>query len=168
MGVEMSSEELETFLNQQHTVTLITLNKDGTPLPTPLWYVNKGPIIYVSTMMTTQKAKNILRDPRVAVQVEDGKHYLELRAVVIKGRAVVVEDPEELAWVRDRMAKKYEAFRPNMQAMPKATRQHYANPRITIKVIPEKIKSWNNAKLRVGTGAAGMQAAGGVSSSLTG
>lgn len=167
MSVEMSPDELDAFLRQQHTATLITLNKDGTPLPTPLWYVNKGPIIYVSTMTTTQKAKNILRDPRVAVLVEDGKHYLELRAVVIKGRAEVIEESEEMNWVRDQMSKKYAAFRPNMQTMPRATRHHYANPRLVIKIIPDKIRSWNNAKLRVTTKPADKQATGDTSSSST-
>ena len=148
MSVEMSPEEIDQYLKGQHTVTLITLNKDGTPLPAPLWFVNQGATIYAGTMRRLQKVKNILRDPRVTAQVEDGKRYVDLRAVIVRGRAEAVEDPEELAWFNQQMDAKYAAYRPQMRSMPAATQRHYDNPRVVFKVVPEKIKTWDNSKLR--------------------
>lgn len=148
MAVTMSVEEIESYLSKSVTVTLITLNRDGTALPTPLWFANRGEVIYVGTMRKTQKVKNLLRDPRVTAQVESGESYLELRAVIVKGRAEIVESEEELAWFAEAMAAKYAQQRPRQTALPTATKQHYDNPRAVIKIVPEKVRTWDNSKIR--------------------
>jgi PPOX class probable F420-dependent enzyme len=147
----MTEDELEQFLTDNLTVALVTINPDGTPLPTPLWYVNKGPTIYVATMRRLWKVKNILRDSRATAVVEDGDIYLKLRAAIVKGRAEIVEDEEELAWFNDQMAAKYDHRRPQMEKMAAATQRHYASAQVVMKLVPEKIWTWDNSKLRTGS-----------------
>ena len=54
MSVTMNEAEIEDFLATHHTVTAITINPDGAPLPTPLWYLNKGSTVYIRTRRNTQ------------------------------------------------------------------------------------------------------------------
>ncbi len=150
MGVQMTAEELEQFLANGLTVIFITINPDGTPLPTPLWYVNRGTTIYVSTMRRLRKVKNLLRDPRVTALVEDGEVYLKLRAAILKGQATIVDDEGEIAWFNEQMAVKYEGRRPPMESLPAATQRHYASPGVVIRLVPQKVWTWDNSKLRMG------------------
>lgn len=148
MSVRMSDEELDQFLASHYTVTLVTLNPNGTALPTPLWYVNKGPVLYIRTMRNLQKAKNIARDPRVVAQVEDGLRYVELRGAILRGKAEEATDPAEIEWFNTARDTKYKDLAVDMSKMPAATQKHYSNPHVIYRLVPEKTRTWDNRKIR--------------------
>jgi uncharacterized protein len=50
---------------------LVTFRKDGTPVPTPVWFGLDGGCFVVSTEARTAKVKRIRRDPRVRVFPSD-------------------------------------------------------------------------------------------------
>ena len=75
--------------------------------------------------------------------------YLKLRAAILKGRVEIVEDEEELAWFNDQMDAKYGHRRPQMEKMAAATQRHYAGAQVVLKLVPEKIWTWDNSKLRM-------------------
>jgi PPOX class probable F420-dependent enzyme len=143
----MSDEEAAAFLAAWPTATVISINPDGLPLPAPVWFTSRGTDIFFTTMRKTQKAKNLLRDPRVVVQVEAGTRYRELRAVIVTGVAREATD-EELAWFEADRATKYGGSRTDLSAAPAATQKHYDNPRVLFHVVPTKVKTWDNRKLR--------------------
>jgi nitroimidazol reductase NimA-like FMN-containing flavoprotein (pyridoxamine 5'-phosphate oxidase superfamily) len=153
MSVKMSDDEVASFLAESITATIITINPSGIPLPAPVWYVNKGPVIFFRTMRKTQKSKNIFRDPRTVVQVEAGLKYLELRAVVTTGTAIEVTDAAEVEWFESELSKKYKTQRAPSTALPDATKKHYDNPGVFFKVTPTKVKTWDNRKIRTGNAA---------------
>jgi hypothetical protein len=65
-------------------------------------YVNDGFLLYCFIARNTQKHANILRDPRVSIAVgSDAPHPLEIKALSLAGRAYVVTDRTELAYVAD-------------------------------------------------------------------
>jgi len=75
---EMSKKEIKMFL-MQGTLTgkLATVKKDGSPHLVPIWFIiddnnGKSNIIF-NTSSTSVKAKNIQRDNRVCVCVDDQK-----------------------------------------------------------------------------------------------
>jgi PPOX class probable F420-dependent enzyme len=76
--VEMSEEEIRKFLMQgTFTGKLATVKKDGSSHVAPIWFVldggNKngsGDIIF-TTRSTSLKAKNIERDNRVSICIDD-------------------------------------------------------------------------------------------------
>jgi PPOX class probable F420-dependent enzyme len=144
----MSDEEIAGFLQDSITATVITINPSGIPLPAPVWYVSKGPEIYFRTMRKTQKAKNIARDPRCVVQVEAGLRYLELRAVIVTGKAQEMNAAER-EWFEGALAKKYGQLKAPQEKMPEVTKKHYADPSVYFKVTPEKVKTWDNRKIRL-------------------
>jgi len=151
LGVRLTDQEIDEFLSQHPVATLITIGNDGAPRPTPLWFANDGPVVYFGTRASSPKVANIRSDNRVAVQVETGDHYLTLKAVLIWGKAYIVDDKDELEMVARKMGEKYAHRRPPVQAFGEATKRHYSGERVTIKVVPEKIRTWDNAKLRLKT-----------------
>ena len=82
------------LLDRPLTAHLCTLGRDGAPSVQPINYVWDGACLYVSTKTTRQKYRNIVRDPRVALSIQDPDdplHYVEIR-----GRVTRIEpDPTE-------------------------------------------------------------------------
>ena len=143
--IAMSPEELDSFLAEQRTCRLATTGPDG-PHVAPLWFVWDTHVLWVSSLTRSQRWANISRDPRVAVVVDAGHHYHELRGVEIEGVAAMVgpvprtsEDPAvpELAEPERLMAAKYSG---GSGGGPDG---RHAWLRIT----PAKIVSWDFRKL---------------------
>jgi PPOX class probable F420-dependent enzyme len=73
------SDWAKKLLREEHFAVLSTLNKDGSSHLTTMWYLleNDGTIV-MSTPSHLQKVKNLRRDPRIAICVEDGNRYVSL------------------------------------------------------------------------------------------
>lgn len=77
---EMSIKEIKSFLKQgTFTGKLATVKEDGSPHVVPIWFVlvedgnSKGKIgeIILTTGSTSIKARNIQRDNRVSISIDD-------------------------------------------------------------------------------------------------
>ena len=97
------SETAKAFLNENHQAVLATINKNGTPQLTTMWYFfeDNGTIV-MNTQIHLQKTKNMRRDPRVAVNVEDG-----LRYVSINGTVEIIDDQEVIQQDLKRLVERY-------------------------------------------------------------
>ncbi|NKY45367.1 pyridoxamine 5'-phosphate oxidase family protein [Nocardia cerradoensis] len=142
--IVMSETEITEFLERSRIMTLASLGKNGTPHLTAMWYGLVDGEIWFETKGKSQKAVNLRRDPRVTVLVEAGDTYDQLRGVSIEGRAEIVEDPEALFKVGVSVWERYtgpytEELRPMVEAM--------LNKRIAIRVVPERVRSWDHRKL---------------------
>ena len=83
--IQMSDAELLQFLNDNRMLTCATNGADGWPHVVPLNYtVRDGPELWCWTYGSSQKARNLERDPRATVQVEAGVTYEELRGAMLK------------------------------------------------------------------------------------
>ena len=83
------SEKARAFLNEKHFAVLATINTDGTPQLTTMWYLLEGDTIVMNTKAGRIKERNMRRDPRIAICVEDGYNY-----VTISGNVEMIDDPE--------------------------------------------------------------------------
>ncbi|MGW0353579.1 pyridoxamine 5'-phosphate oxidase family protein [Nocardia nova] len=142
--IVMSETEITEFLERSRIMTLASLGKNGTPHLTAMWYGLVDGEIWFETKGKSQKAVNLRRDPRVTVLVEAGETYDQLRGVSIEGRAEIVEDPEALFKVGVSVWERYtgpytEELRPMVEAM--------LNKRVAIRVVPERVRSWDHRKL---------------------
>lgn len=63
--------ESHTFLEQMPNLILGTIRSDGSPQASPVWYLWTGSSFLVSTIETTAKWKNLLRDRRCSVCVDN-------------------------------------------------------------------------------------------------
>ncbi|HKS41569.1 MAG TPA: PPOX class F420-dependent oxidoreductase [Blastocatellia bacterium] len=62
----MSSDKLAQFANQKY-LSLETYKKDGTGVPTPLWFAQEGRVFYVYTLAGAWKVKRIRNNPRARI-----------------------------------------------------------------------------------------------------
>jgi nitroimidazol reductase NimA-like FMN-containing flavoprotein (pyridoxamine 5'-phosphate oxidase superfamily) len=67
-----------------------------------VWYVWDGQSIYFATQRTSQKARNLARQPNIVVHAGDGDD-----ALILEGVAEVVTDEEELARLNAAYMEKY-------------------------------------------------------------
>ena len=86
--------EITDFVTSSRTGTLATIGADGQPHLTAMWYGVVDGEIWLETKAKSQKAVNLLRDPRVSFMIEDGQTYDTLRGVSFEGVAEIVDDPD--------------------------------------------------------------------------
>ena len=98
----MSKDEIKDFLLQgTFTGKLGTINKDGTPHVVPIWYTVDGEDnIIFNTSDKSVKAKNIRRDNRVRLCVDDQTPLFSF--VTINGIAEIIsnEPSEVYKWAK--------------------------------------------------------------------
>ena len=75
---------------------------------TALWYVMRDSEPWSWTYAKSQKVKNLERDDRVTVLVESGHQYNELRGVMIKARAELHRDVDDVAPLGEEIFAKYQ------------------------------------------------------------
>ncbi len=103
-GAAPLPEEVRALLAAANYVHLSTLRKDGTPRNHVLWVGVEGDRILVCTSDWTWKAKDMRRDPRVALSVTDADDPYRMAAV--QGR-VVEERGDEGCALMDPISVKY-------------------------------------------------------------
>jgi PPOX class probable F420-dependent enzyme len=85
-------------------VSYITLMPDGAPQASIVWRLWEAPYILVSSPKTSQKTRNVTRDPRITflmVDPHNAYRYLEIRGLVEQ-----VEDDPDYAFI-DRITQFY-------------------------------------------------------------
>jgi nitroimidazol reductase NimA-like FMN-containing flavoprotein (pyridoxamine 5'-phosphate oxidase superfamily) len=87
--IAMTREEVDAFLAEERTCRVATVGRDG-PHATPLWYAWHGGALWLTSVVRSQRWTDLQRDPRVAVVVDAGTSYDELRGVELRGRVEVV------------------------------------------------------------------------------
>ena len=95
--ITMSQEEALAFLDEQRTVICATNGRDGWPHLMPLWYVVRDGELWSWTYAKSQKVRNLERDPRATLQVEEGVEYQELRGVMLKCDVEIIRDTDKVA-----------------------------------------------------------------------
>ena len=103
----MTPDEWREFLLEgTRTAKLATVRADGRPHVVPVWFDLDGDDLVLTTGKDSVKGKNILRDPRVMISVDDENPPFAF--VFIEGSAIVSEPApvEMLSWTT-RLAKRY-------------------------------------------------------------
>jgi PPOX class probable F420-dependent enzyme len=90
---------VRTFLEERRFAVLATVNRDGTAQQSVVWYLVEGDEIVMNTKRSRQKDRNLCRDPRVSLCIEDGYRYITLAGTVtlIDDRQIAQKDIERLA-----------------------------------------------------------------------
>ena len=148
--IRMSDDERRDFLAEHKIVSVATIGPNGRPHLVPLWYVPQpdGDLIGW-TFAKSQKAKNLERDPRATLQVEDGVEYQELRGVMLECDVEVERDPEKVAGYGMAIFERY-APPGDGAGLPPEVRQmveKQAAKRIGMRVHPTRVVSWDHRKL---------------------
>ena len=143
--IKMSAQEAALFLATERTVTCATTGPRGWPHLMPLWYVLRGEELWGWTYAKSQKVKNLERDHRATLQVEDGEQYQELRGVMIEAVAEIHSDLELVSAFGTELFGRYgnETVDPQFLEVVRAQ----AAKRVALQFIPQRTTSWDHRKL---------------------
>jgi PPOX class probable F420-dependent enzyme len=145
----MSSEEVSAFLSEPRTGVLTTLGSDGFPHSTGMWFVPDRELLLMWTYARSQKARNLMRDPRCSFLVEDGTAYDELRGILVRARTRLIEDRTEIEDIGRRLYERYTLPRIGIpvEKGPITEIHRQAMKRIGIQIPFERVASWDHTKL---------------------
>ena len=101
--IQLSPDEQAAFFRERKKAALATIDKDGFPHVVAMNYFARDGAFYMTSYGKAQKVVNIRRNPRVALMIEAGDEYAELRGVMIRGRCEILED-EAASWPHSRRA----------------------------------------------------------------
>ena len=87
----MSDAERDEFLGAERTCRVATVGTGG-PHVAPLWFVWHDAALWLTSLNRSQRWTDLERDPRIAVVVDAGHDYLELRGVELRGRVEAQDD----------------------------------------------------------------------------
>ena len=142
----MSDAEVREFLAEQMIVSCATIGPRGRPHLVPLWYVTDGTELRGWTYAASQKARNLGRDPRATLQVEDGVAYAELRGVMMEVDVEVERQADRVARYGLELFKRYGGggdLAPEVRDM--VLKQ--SEKRVGLRFVPTRVVSWDHRKL---------------------
>ena len=97
--------EVAELFGGGHVVHLTTLRPDGSPQSRPVWtIVDDGAVVFF-TQPSSPKARDIKRDPRVALSVTDRRN--SYRSAWLRGRVAEVIEGERALEIIDRISNAY-------------------------------------------------------------
>jgi PPOX class probable F420-dependent enzyme len=128
-----------SILDARHVAVLATLEPDGTPYLSAVWFLWDGEHVYVSTGGNTRKARNAAARPRGSIIV-DSRRDDTLGGAAASGPLVVVRgaDAREL---NERVWAKY--LTPQGLADERVGGAIRAHDDVTILLTPERWRTWN-------------------------
>ena len=108
--MELPPEVRELFA-KANFVHLATLTKDGSPSSSAIWAGLEGDNVVFFTQEGSLKARNMARDPRVAISITD--HEDPYQTAQLRGRVIEVRGVDEANELADALALRYtgEPFR---------------------------------------------------------
>jgi PPOX class probable F420-dependent enzyme len=142
--IEMSEDEVRTFLEEHRVMQVATIGPRGWPHLMPLWYVPDGMELRGWTFAKSQKARNLERDPRATVSIDDGVEYSDLRGVMLECDVEIERDPERVAEYGTALFERYSGGDPD-DVREMVAKQ--APKRIGLAFRPTRIVTWDHRKL---------------------
>ncbi|MEE1843865.1 pyridoxamine 5'-phosphate oxidase family protein [Streptomyces sp. NPDC007076] len=142
--IMMTDAERDTYLTEQRTCRVATVAEDGRPHIGALWFTWDGDSLWLYSITRSLRWSQLRRDPRIAVVVDDGVEYGELRGVELSGEAVPVgEAPRtgEPCPGLDVPERLFAAKYFGMDTMPHDGRHAW------LRLTPQAITSWDFRKL---------------------
>lgn len=155
--VAMTADEVAQMLGGGRKIQLATISPDGYPHLVTMYYTLVDGKVAFWTYRTSQKAKNLARDPRISCLVETGEEYFDLRGVLIQGVVQTITDPAEVYKLGLAIGAVVSGGRAG-SATPvtaDAVNEYVANAarkRYGYVVEPRKVISWDHTKLLVSPG----------------
>jgi PPOX class probable F420-dependent enzyme len=127
-----SPERQAEFLRTMPNAILGTNRRRGGPQLTPNWYLWTGDSFHISTIASTAKVRNVLRDPNVSLCIDDP---VSGDYVAIYGRAVVIDGPA----AREPTLQLIRKYRSEPEVVPHWERINRNNDRVIIALDPERL-----------------------------
>lgn len=126
----------ERFLKSQKILRLATIDKKGSPHIVPVWYLYRDGFFYIGTNTSTQKARNVKRNPKISYCVDAGIHS-PIYGVMGKGIAKLILKKKTVSDIAKKILLRYFRNLNNSSAQ-----ELYAHTNCIIKIIPRETTMW--------------------------
>jgi PPOX class probable F420-dependent enzyme len=149
--IRMTKNEIRDYLLEGHTMTLVTNGPKGFPHAVAMFYALDGDLtIRFATYASSQKVKNIERDPKVTLLVESGTAYSELRGVMIEGKARIETDLDRTVATMLEANARTGSPLPDIDQIPHDVKVRMAGKRALVCIEPLRFVTWDHSKLPSG------------------
>ncbi len=145
-AVRMDEHEVAAFLDGELKLQVATVNPDGSPHLTTLFYVLHEGRVAFWTYASSQKIKNLERDPRISCLVESGEDYFELRGVSITGAAELVREEHRIREIGTAVAGRM-VHGADLGEIGAAEVERQVRKRVGVVVTPGRVASWDHRKM---------------------
>jgi PPOX class probable F420-dependent enzyme len=146
--IRMSPDEIRSYLREGHTMTFVTNGPHGYPHAVAMFFVIDDDLtIRFATYASSQKVKNIERDPKVTLLVETGTAYSELRGVMLEGKAEITTDLERTVATMVEANAVTGSPLPDLEQIPHDVKRKMAGKRVLVSIKPTRFVSWDHGKL---------------------
>jgi PPOX class probable F420-dependent enzyme len=135
----LSEELAQDLLADRLIASLATLNGDGSIHVVPMWYLWDGEALLIPTNHATRKAKNLERDPRATVMIDDSRGAFEICGITLVGTVEIVRAPQSFELNR-RIHLKYVTER-GLALEP--VRGYLSTDDIALRFLAERMSSWD-------------------------
>ncbi|WP_222709059.1 pyridoxamine 5'-phosphate oxidase family protein [Nonomuraea sp. C10] len=139
----MTAAEMDAFLAGERFCRVATAGPDGDPHVSPLWFAWDGAALWLCSLVSSRRFADLTARPRVAVVVDAGDAYGELRGVEIRGTARVVGPAPWDGVVTPDLA---EAERLFTEKYPEQRHVRRKGRHAWIRVEPEHTSTWDFRK----------------------
>src|SRR5262249_2848605 len=133
------------FLDEQRTMVVATIGRDGFAHIVAMWYVIVDGKLAFWTYAKSQKAVNLRRDPNVTCLVEAGAAYNKLGGGQSKGQPTLIEDSDAVLRLGETIWERYAGGSLNDAMRQMVAAQ--ARKRIGVIVEPIEVATWDHRKL---------------------
>jgi PPOX class probable F420-dependent enzyme len=140
----MSRGEVDAFLAEKMVMQCATNGPRGVPHMVAMWFVTDGDELRGWTYAKSQKARNLERDPRATLGLEDGVQYNELRGVMFECDVALERDPAEVERFGLELFERY-AGELNDEIRSMVAKQ--AQKRVGLTFRPTRTVTWDHRKL---------------------
>lgn len=142
--IMMTPGERDAYLGEQRTCRVATLGADGAPHIGALWFVWDGGSLWLYSITRSLRWSQLRRDARIAVVVDDGEGYGELRGVELTGRAEFVGEAPRTGGPCPELVEAERLFPVKYFGM---TEMPHDGRHAWLRLTPETITSWDFRKL---------------------
>ena len=100
-----SNEKVQQAMQGPLTAVLATINADGSPLATPMWFVHDAHSVGMVSVDGLQKVRNLRRDPRVCFVVET--EVASPQCIIVQGSVEFLDSDSDRATLGAAFVAKY-------------------------------------------------------------
>lgn len=148
----LSDDEIWPFVQTVKVARFCSMNADGTIHAVPVWFLCEGGRILVASPVASRRVRNVARDPKVTLLIDDsGTSASGPKGVIVYGTAHVADADVGL----DEAARLLERYFPPERARSYARGVLSLTRWRTIEVEPQRMASFDYAKDDAYRGATG-------------
>lgn len=135
----LNTELARELLGARLMANLATHSRDGSIHLVPMWFLWDGEAILIPTNHATQKLRNLERDPRASVMIDDSRNGFDLRGLTVMGEVTLLRAPDSFPLNRTIHLKYLSVAERDSQRVE----AYLSTDDVTIRLAPTRAFAWD-------------------------